>query len=161
MNPRLLLLCATALLAASAAPALAQGQMDWVEVQLALDADGHAAVTYETRWRTSGTMHGFTFQGEAATPRFRGGEAVIPGGKRVPLSITPAEGNRWDVVLAGGQSWGPGEATYTFSYDADLAAAGFVSLTRPPDSPPLTVFNWSPVEWDEPLDHETLVVRFT
>ena len=80
MNPRLLLLCATALLAASAAPALAQGQMDWVEVQLALDGDGHAAVTYETRWRTSGTMHGFYFQGEAATPRFRGGEAVIRRG---------------------------------------------------------------------------------
>ena len=161
MKARPLLLLAAALLAASAAPALAQGKMDWVEVQLALDGDGRAAVTYETRWRTSGTMHGFYFQGEAATPRFRGGEAVIPGGQRVPLAITPAEGNRWDVVLAGGQAWGPGEATYTFSYDADLAAAGLVAVTRPPDGPPLTVFNWSPVEWDEPLEHETLVVRFT
>ena len=156
-----LLLLVTTLLAASAPAARAQGKVAWVEVQLALDGDGHAAVTYETRWRTSGTMHGFYFQGEAATPRFRGGEAMLPGGRRVPLSITPVEGNRWDVVLAGGQAWGPGEATYTFSYDADLASAGLVAVTRPPDGPPLTVFNWSPVEWDEPLEHETLVVRFT
>ena len=153
------LLLAAALLAAPAA--LAQGQLSWVEVDLALDGDGRAGVTYQTRWRTSGTMHGFYFEGEAARPRFRGGQAELPGGRTVPLSITPAGANRWDVVLAGGEAWGPGEATYTFSYEADLAAAGFVDVTRPPDGPPLTVLNWSPVEWDEALEHHTLVARFT
>ncbi|HEX9186645.1 MAG TPA: hypothetical protein VGB87_06225, partial [Vicinamibacteria bacterium] len=150
----------TAALLAVASAALAQGQLSWVEVSLALDGDGRAAVTYQARWRTSGTMHGFYFEGEAARPRFRGGQAEIPGGRTVPLSITPAGASRWDVVLAGGEAWGPGDATYTFSYDADLAAAGLVAVTRPPDGPPLTVFNWSPVEWDEPLEHHTLVARF-
>jgi len=37
------------------------------------------AVAYQARWRTTGTMSGFYFQGEAATPRFRGGEAELPG----------------------------------------------------------------------------------
>jgi hypothetical protein len=128
---------AAALLAAAPA-ALAQGQLSWVEVEIVVDGDGRAAVTYQVRWRTSGTMHGFYFQGEAARPRFRGGEAALPGGRTVPLSITPAGANRWDVVLAGGEAWGPGEAPAAF-YDADLAAAGLVAVTdrltaRPPSS---------------------------
>ncbi len=87
------LLVAT-LLVADGPVALAQGAMDWVEVELVLDGDGRATVTYQARWRTSGTMHGFYFQGEAARPRFRGGEAEVPGGRRVPLSITPAGASR-------------------------------------------------------------------
>src|SRR5512141_960891 len=107
-----LLVLAVTLLAAGVPAALAQGQLDWVEVELVLDGDGRATVTYQARWRTSGTMHGFFFEGEAARPTFRGGEADLPGGRRVPLSISTAGAHRWDVVLAGGEAWGPGEATY-------------------------------------------------
>ena len=106
-------LLAFALSHAAAALALAQGQLKWVEVALALDADGQARVTYQVRYGTSGTMHGFYFEGEAAEPRFRGGTAELPGGEQVPLSITRVDGSKWDVVLAGGRAWGPGEATYT------------------------------------------------
>jgi hypothetical protein len=135
------LLLAAGLTAAGARPALAQGAVKWVEVDLALGGDGRARVTYQARWRTSGTMHGFYFQGEAAKPSFRGGEADLPGGRRVPLWIKPAGDDRWDIVLAQGQKWGPGEATYTFSYDADLAAAGLVAFTQPKDGPPLADLN--------------------
>jgi len=49
-----LLLLAASLMAAHSRPALAQGALQWVEVELALDGDGRAAVTYQARWRTSG-----------------------------------------------------------------------------------------------------------
>ena len=79
---------ALAVLAFAPAAAFAQGQLRWVEVALSVDADGQARVTYQVRYRTSGTMSGFYFQGETAAPRFRGGTAELPGGEAVPLSIT-------------------------------------------------------------------------
>ena len=54
-----------------------------------LDGDGRATVTYQTRWQASGTMHGFYFEGERATPRFTGGTAELPGRRQVPLAISP------------------------------------------------------------------------
>jgi len=138
----------------------AQGTIEWVEVQLNLDPAGRAQVTYQTRWRTGESMHGFYFQGETAGPQFRGGTAELPDGSRVPLSITSVPGDRWDVVLGDGRAWGPGEATYTFTYEADFAKAGFVASTTGDDGTELTVLNWSPVGWDAPLGHETLSVTF-
>ncbi|MGD8894458.1 MAG: hypothetical protein PVJ73_00330, partial [Acidobacteriota bacterium] len=154
-------LLAAALLLTGRGVALGQGTLDWVEVGLVLDGAGRARVSYQCRWRTSGTMHGFYFQGEAATPRFREGHAELPDGRRVPLSITPAGARRWDIVLADGQAWGPGAATYSFSYDVDLAAAGMIDLTESAEGDRLVVLSWAPVEWDEALSHETLVVIFT
>jgi len=130
------------------------------EVQLVLDSSGRAEVTYQTRWRTSGTMHGFYFEGETAAPDFRGGTAELPNGSRIPLAITAVQPGRWDVVLSGGQAWGPGEATYTFSYRADFGAFGLAEATRAGDGSELVVLNWSPVSWDAPLKHQTLMVTF-
>ncbi|MBM3791032.1 MAG: hypothetical protein FJW35_11890, partial [Acidobacteria bacterium] len=138
----------------------AQGTLRWVEVQLVLDSSGRAEVTYRTRWRTPGTMRGFYFEGETAAPDFRGGEAELPDGSRVPLAITAVQPGRWDVVLSGERAWGPGEATYTFSYRADFAAFGLAEATRAGDGSELVVLNWSPVSWDAPLEHQTLMVTF-
>lgn len=94
-------LCAlttAALLLPAAAPASAQGTIEWVEVRLDLDPAGKAAVAYKARWRTSGTMHGFFFQGEPAAPTFLGGTAELPDGSNVPLAIEPAGDGRWDIV---------------------------------------------------------------
>ena len=164
LSPRPGRILAAALLAAALVfgpgAARAQGELEWVEVDAVLDASGVAEVTYQARWRTPGTLHGFYFQGETAAPEFTGGTAELPDGSVAPLSITPAGADRWDVVLAEGRAWGPGEATYRFSYRADLAAAGLVAPTRGPGGEDLVVFNWSPVAWDEPLAHETLTVTF-
>src|SRR5512142_1745989 len=140
------------------AAAFAQGALEWVEIDAALDAGGRATITYQVRWRTTGTMHGFYFQGEAASPQFQGGVAQLPGGRKVGLEIKPLEPGRWDIVLENGQAWGPGEATYVFSYQADLAAAGLVDQTTSPDGKPLVVLNWAPVQWDQPLEHETIAI---
>ncbi|HPK65419.1 MAG TPA: hypothetical protein PKX99_02450, partial [Thermoanaerobaculia bacterium] len=90
------------------APALAQGEIVWVEIEMTLDDGGQAHVTYQARWRTGGTMHAFYFQGERAKPRFEGGYAELPGGERCPLEITEDEG-RWDIALAENRGFGPGE----------------------------------------------------
>ena len=74
-------------------PARAQGHPQWVEVRMALDADGRASITYHARWRTNGTMHGFYFEGERATPEWKGGSAQLPGRREVPLAI-PARAGR-------------------------------------------------------------------
>src|SRR5512143_1909881 len=103
------LLIAASLTVADTRLAFAQGAVQWVEVEIVLDENGRATVTYQARWHTTGTMHGFYFQGEAARPTFRGGQAELPGGRRVPLSIAPAGAKRWDVVLEGGEAWGPGD----------------------------------------------------
>ncbi|MEE8524135.1 MAG: hypothetical protein V3T72_09410 [Thermoanaerobaculia bacterium] len=126
---------------------------------LLVDGAGGAEVTYQARWHTAGTMSGFYFQGTAGVPRFTGGVAELPDGSNVPLSIDPL-GGRWDIVLADGRRWGPGEATYTFTYETDLAAPGMMAPTTSPEGEPLVVLNWAPVEWDEPLEHETVAVRF-
>ncbi|HSM51750.1 MAG TPA: hypothetical protein VLA75_10135, partial [Thermoanaerobaculia bacterium] len=150
-----------ALFALLAAPAAwAQGEIVWVEIEVVLDDAGQALVTYQARWQTSGKMRAFYFQGEQAEPRFEGGEAELPGGERWPLAITEVESGRWDIALAEDRAWGPGEATYTFTYRADLAASGQMGLTSTDDGEELAYLNWSPVAWDEPLAHETLVVRF-
>lgn len=144
-----------------AAPLAAQHEVVWVEVDVGLDADGRAEVGYRARWRTSGTdMHGFYFEGTAGTPRFLGGTAELPDGSNVPLDISAVGSGRWDIVLADDRAWGPGEATYFFRYETDLAAAGAVDVTTGPGDEPLVVFNWGPVEWDQPLEHETVTVRF-
>ncbi len=58
-----------------------------------------------------------------------------------------------------GTGLGTREATYTFSYGADLAASGRVEATRADDGSELIVLNWSPVSWDAPLGHQTLMVH--
>ena len=159
MAPRLLLLAAV-LLAAGAAPALAQGAIAWVEVELALDEAGGRRSPTRPAGAPPGRCTASTSRARrrAPLPRRRGGAARTAGTSRSRSRRSRASGGTSCSRAA--SAWGPGEATYTFSYDADLAAAGLVAVTRPPDGPPLIVFNWSPVEWDEPLEHETLVVRF-
>ena len=154
-------LATAALLFGGPGQAFAENTIQWVEVALVLDEAGRADVRYQVRWRATAPMHGFHFQGETARPRFENGTAELPDGRQVPLSITPVESDRWDIVLAGSEAWGPGEATYTFSYQADLAAAGLVALTQRAEGEKLTVFNWSPVEWDQPLQHHTLTVQLS
>ncbi|MCA9635427.1 MAG: hypothetical protein KC420_05270, partial [Myxococcales bacterium] len=141
-------------------PASADNDLRWVEVEVHVAADGGAQVRYQTRWSSTGGMHGFYFQGSAGQPRWRMAESVaeLPDRSNVPLEIVDL-GGRWDIILAGGRDWGPGEATYFFSYDVDLVDAGVFGTTAADDGARV-FFNWSPVEWDEALDHETVKVVF-
>jgi hypothetical protein len=139
-----------------------QADLRWVEVEVALSPDGRAMVQYKVRWNvTRGTMGAFYFQGEQASIDWHrpGCGAVVDGQRRYDLDLKNL-GDRWDVVLAGGQRFGPGEITFVLTYFADYAAAGHVAETKSPEFGELVVFNWAPVQWDEALEHATVLVRW-
>lgn len=79
----------------------AANDLEWVEVELHIDAQGVAEVHYAIRWRSEGGMHGFYFEGEAGEPRWltSGCVAELPSGENVPLDISSVGPGRWDVVL--------------------------------------------------------------
>lgn len=143
--------------------ALAGGfRMNWVESEVILDKDGKAQVSYTVRWTgTGGQLHGFYFEGFQETPVFDSAKAyaVDNAGKRYGLDIKRLSPAKYDIVLANGEAFSNGEITYFFRYACDLQASGNLTQTIA-DGRKLAVFNWSPVQWDDALEHEALVVRY-
>ncbi|HPN56547.1 MAG TPA: hypothetical protein PLD92_06845, partial [Candidatus Omnitrophota bacterium] len=137
-------------------------KLRWVEVDVVLDADGKAHVSYAVRWSCQGAdLHGFYFEGFAGRPRFNDldAHAVDEKGTRYPLDITFLSDRKYDIVLAGGQAFHDGEITYRFNYETDLQESGHVVLTESQDGR-LVVFNWAPVQWSDALEHETVTVHY-
>jgi len=143
--------------------ALAGGfRMNWVESEVILDKDGKAQVSYTVRWTgTGGQLHGFYFEGFQETPVFDSAKAyaVDNAGRRYGLDIKRLSSTKYDIVLANGEAFSNGEITYFFRYACDLQASGNLTQTIA-DGRKLAVFNWSPVQWDDALEHEALVVRY-
>jgi hypothetical protein len=162
MRPFRNTLLSAALLPLLAAAAAAGPHMLWNEVDVVLDRDGKAQVSYTSRWDTSGgTLHGFYFEGFQETPVFdlNNAYALDGAGNRYPLAINRLSGTKYDIILADGKAFTGGEVTYFFRYAADLEASGNVTQTMAGDKQ-LTVFNWAPVQWDDPLRHQALTVHF-
>src|SRR4030043_38839 len=141
----------------------AEFRMRWTEVDLVLDRDGKAEVTYQVRWTCRGAnLHGFYFEGFQESPVFdyAGSYAVDQTGRRYGLSIKRLSNKKYDVVLENGQAFHDGEITYVLRYAADLQASGNVTLTDSKSSGRLAVFNWSPVQWADYLEHEAVKVYY-
>ncbi len=156
-----------------AAPGLlhaGSGQINFVETEVDLRADGSAVVAYTVQWQVmSGEMHGFYFEGieRLQISRFSSDSyAVDSGGNHYGLSISRVNSGKWDIILAGGQGVSFGTLTYVFYFETDFAAAGYVAETTSVaettanDGLQLVVFNWAPVQWDEAhnQDHYTLTL---
>ncbi len=111
---------------AGAAAAFGGNDLVSAEYDVVVRPDGKAAIYERLAWRSTGGMHGFYFEGTAGTPVFNSDQcyADIEGNERVGLSISKAGSDRWDIVLAGGRSFG-GQATYFLNYGVDLASDGF------------------------------------
>ncbi|RMF83075.1 MAG: hypothetical protein D6744_05385, partial [Planctomycetota bacterium] len=157
--------CAFAAAAAQIAGAQSvRADLKWVEVEVALDPSGKAMVQYKLRWNVQrGTMGGFYFQGESAAIQWHrpGCGALTAGNRQIRYQLDLRDlGDRWDVLLADGQRYGPGEITYVLTYFADYGAAGYFAKTRSPEHGDLVAFNWAPVQWDESLEHYTIYVRW-
>ncbi|HOI43873.1 MAG TPA: hypothetical protein PK523_13095, partial [Elusimicrobiales bacterium] len=145
-------------------PAFASAGYDfkWCETEVVLDRDGRGQVTYALRVGVSGMdFHGFYFEGAAEPPLFdrKGSYAVDDMDRNYPLEIKHVSGRKYDIILADGRSFNNGEITYFFRYAADLQAAGTLTQTMSGERR-LAVFNWSPVQWDEALEHMTVKVIY-
>jgi len=129
------------------APAHAvDAQLQWVEVEAALAPDGKAMVRYHVRWNVrGGDMGGFYFQGEQGRIRWHrlGCGAVTTDGREYKLDLIDL-GDRWDVLLASGQRYGPGTITYVLTYFTDYAAAGHLAPTTSPEHGDLVVLPGRP-----------------
>ena len=156
-----LLLAVLCILAPSASIAV-DAHLKWVEVEVTLSPEMKAMVQYKVCWNVrGGTMGGFYFQGERGDIAWnrRACGAVVNGEKRYDLDLRDL-GNRWDVLLANRQRFGPGEIIYVLTYFSNYQAAGHLIRTTAADQQQLVAFDWAPVQWDEPLEHETVLVEF-
>ena len=121
------------------------------ETTVVLRLDGKATVNYRLEWNvSSGTMHGFYFQGEAFEPVWDMERcwADLPGGARSALSIKNLGDGKYDVVLAEGKGFS-GKAYYNLSYGGDFAAVELIGRTVSEKGEKLLYFDWAPVTWDE------------
>ena len=63
-----------------------------------------------------------------------------------------------DVILSDGAAVTGGNVTYVLTYGVDLVAAGYVGYTQS-EFGKLVYFDWSPVEWDDPMEHMTVYLH--
>ena len=137
-------------------------KLRWVEINVVLDKDGKAQITYAVRWTCQNAdLHGFYFEGFVGSPVFdyENACAVDEKGNRYSLEIKKLSLKKYDIVLAEGKAFNNGEITYFFRYANDLQTSGNLTQTDS-DFGRLAVFNWAPVQWDEDLEHETVIVQY-
>ncbi|KPK62401.1 hypothetical protein AMJ83_11100, partial [candidate division WOR_3 bacterium SM23_42] len=117
----------------------------WVEVDVSLWQDGRADFVYRVRYDIlSGAMHGFYLQGVSVVPYFNheNSYAVDEYGKTYDLAINDL-GGKYDVLLAQGQAYGPGEITFIVHFGGDLARSGNL-VTTTSEFGELVVLHWAP-----------------
>ncbi|MGD8979141.1 MAG: hypothetical protein PVH23_03605, partial [candidate division WOR-3 bacterium] len=135
--------------------------LQWVEVDVSLWQDGRADFVYKVRYDVlSGEMHGFYLQGLSVEPYFDydNSHAVDEHGRQYALDIRDL-GSKYDVLLARGQAFGPGVITFVVHFGGDLGQSGNLAATTS-EYGELVVLNWSPPQWDEPLEHYTVYVYY-
>ncbi|MCK4940636.1 hypothetical protein KAS45_00960, partial [candidate division WOR-3 bacterium] len=133
----------------------------WVEVDVSLWQDGRADFVYKLRYDVlSGAMHGFYLQGISVVPYFdyENSYAVDAYGQRYDLTIKDL-GDKYDVVLARGHAFGPGEVTYVVHFGGDIAKSKNLATTAS-EFGELVVLHWAPPQWDEPLEHYTVSIYY-
>lgn len=140
-----------------------QVNLKWVEVDISPTNNGKATLVYKIRYQVlSGELHGFYFEGfGGASPYFdyQNSNAVDSNGRKYGLSISPVSGDKYDIVLANGAAVSRGEVTYIVLYGADLLGAGQLGPTQS-EFGKLTYLNWSPVQWDLPMEHMTIYLHY-
>jgi len=134
--------------------------LDSVEIDVVVFPNGKAAIYYSTQWTTyDGTMSGFYFQGEQASPRFNLSScfADLDDGSRVPLEIIPMDDNTYDIILEDDKRF-EGTAMYFFNYGVDFADYGYIGKTESSEFGELFYFHWAPVQWEYAMEHRTVRV---
>ncbi|MBW1769837.1 MAG: hypothetical protein JRJ17_01480, partial [Deltaproteobacteria bacterium] len=141
-----------------------EGRLQFVETEVNLFPDGRASVEYVVRYTViSGEFHGFYFEGfDRLTPIFdrNNASAIDSRGNTYGLDIKKVSSDKYDIVLANGIGVSSGYVTYRFRFAAGMSEAGYLASTTAAEGRKLIVFNWSPTEWDQPLEHYTVKVVY-
>ncbi len=94
-------------------------RLRWAEVDVVLDKDGKAQISYTLRWSCqNANLHGFYFEGFTGIPYFDYKNSFAEGqdGNRYNLDITRISSRKFDVVLSDGRAFNNGEITYFGSF---------------------------------------------
>ena len=146
----------------AAGVAHAAGTLQWVETDVVLHSDFKASVTYSVCWRSNGGLHGFYFQesDENTSFDFASAKAFYNDNRDShPLTFSPSGNRKWHIVLAGGKAIDSGDVIYKFTYTTNLGASGYLGTTDA-EAGKLVYLNWSPVQWDAPMNHYTVRVYY-
>ncbi len=139
--------------------------LGFVETDVVLLPDGKAIVSYTVRYNLvpGKTMLAFTLEGfDRLDPVFDNDNSwvITDDNESHGIDMVNLGGGKYDVINSNEQRLGGKYLTYKFRFVADMAAAGYLDRTTSNDGVELTVFNWAPVQWDEPMDHYTVSINY-
>lgn len=139
--------------------------LGFVETDVNLLPDGDAIVSYTVRYNIvpGKTMRSFTLAGfDRLTPIFDNENSwvITDDNKSYGININDLGGGNYKIVNANEQRLGGKHLTYKLRFVADMATAGYLARTTSNDGMKLRVFNWAPVQWDEPMDHYTVTINY-
>ena len=139
--------------------------LGFVETDVILQPDGKAIISYTIRYNLvpGKTMLAFTMDGfERLNPVFDTDYAwvITDDNTSHAVDIIPLSGGAYDIINANEQRLGGEYLTYKIRFAADMADAGYLERTTSDEGKKLVVFNWAPVEWDEPMESYTVTVNY-
>ena len=139
--------------------------LGFVETDVILFPDGKAIVSYTVRYNLAPgkTMLAFTMEGFGRiNPVFDKEYAYVitDDNTSYRIDIVDLGGGKYDIINSNNQRLGGEYLTYKFRFAADMAQAGYINRTTSEDGKKLVVFNWAPVQWDEPMDHYTVTINY-
>lgn len=139
--------------------------LGFVETDVNLLPDGDAIISYTVRYNIvpGQTMRSFTLAGfDRLTPIFdeENSWVITDDNKSYGIDINDLGGGKYKIVNADEQRLGGEYLTYKLRFLADMGAAGYLARTTSKDGIKLMVFNWAPVQWDEPMDHYTVKINY-
>jgi hypothetical protein len=139
--------------------------LGFVETDVNLLPDGDAIISYTVRYNIvpGQTMRSFTLAGfDRITPIFdeENSWVITDDNKSYGIDINDLGGGNYKIVNADEQRLGGKYLTYKLRFLADMGAAGYLARTTSKDGIKLMVFNWAPVQWDEPMDHYTVKINY-
>ncbi|MBN1552925.1 hypothetical protein JW979_15735, partial [bacterium] len=138
--------------------------LQFAETEIFLNPNGNGIVEYVVRFNVvEGAFHGFYFEGfDRLTPYFdrENAFAIDDRDNQYSLNIKKMKKGTYDIYLAEDAAVHEGWVTFRFRFAADFNQAGYLVPTVADDGRQLVVLNWSPTQFDMPMDHYTVMITY-
>ena len=146
-------------------PLFASRNISWCEVDVSLTKSGRQIIIYKVKWSFPGdTMSGFDMQGfDKAQPFFDyENSTVYENGStnRRKIKIGKGDSNGlYPIDIDGGDRLKE-SAIWVIKYATDFYGAGYEGYTTTDKGEKLVFLNWSPLIWDQGMEHYTVYWHF-